>query len=146
MCDMTIKRELEKRLDGTYIRLFMRVQNLSRKDHPTLEKIYKDTPPISQTFRTRRDRLAGHCHSKGGNYIRRSAVETSPSQTRKTSLDLSRRTKRGQWHSIRRSWLCNNDGSKCMEGSCSRSPPKELRSNLCVLADSFEILPDDAIH
>ena len=58
----TMKREFEKRLDGTYTRLLMRAQNLSWKDHPILEEIYKNIPPVSQTVRMRRNRLAGHCH------------------------------------------------------------------------------------
>ena len=57
----TLSRLLEKRLDGTYTRLLMRVKNLSWKDHPTLKQIYGDLPKISDVIRKRRARFAGHC-------------------------------------------------------------------------------------
>ena len=36
----TLSKQLEKRLDGTYTRLLMRVQNIKYKQHFTLEQIY----------------------------------------------------------------------------------------------------------
>ena len=65
----TMKRDLEKRLDGTYTRLLMRVQNMNWRNHPTKEEIYKDIPPISDTVRMRRNRFAGHCHRSQGEII-----------------------------------------------------------------------------
>ena len=65
----TMKRDLEKRLDGTYTRLLMRVQNMNWRNHPTKEEIYKDIPPISDTVRMRRNRFAGHCHRSKGEII-----------------------------------------------------------------------------
>ena len=57
----TMNREFEKRLDGLYTRLLMRVQNLNWKDHPTLADIYGDLPRISHTLMIRRLQFAGHC-------------------------------------------------------------------------------------
>ena len=39
-------KKLEKRLDGTYTRLLMRVQNISWKSHPTKVYIYNTLPPF----------------------------------------------------------------------------------------------------
>ena len=57
----TLNARQQKRLDGTYTRLLMRVKNLSWKRHPTLQTIYGDLPRVSQVVRTRRVRFAGHC-------------------------------------------------------------------------------------
>ena len=57
----TMKRELQDRLDGTYTRLLMRVQNMSWKKHPTKHQIYGDIPPISTIVAQRRAQFAGHC-------------------------------------------------------------------------------------
>ena len=43
----TLSKQQEKRLDGTYTRLLMRVKNLSWKNHPTLLQIYGNIPRIS---------------------------------------------------------------------------------------------------
>ena len=43
----TLSKKMEARLDGTYTRLLMRVQNISWKSHPTKGQIYGDLPPIS---------------------------------------------------------------------------------------------------
>ncbi len=43
----TINKELQDQLDETYIRLLMRVQNLSWRSHPTKAQIYECIPPIS---------------------------------------------------------------------------------------------------
>ena len=58
----TLSKKLEKRLDGTYTRLLMRVQNISWKTHPTKASIYKKIPPISRLVQARRVRFAGHCY------------------------------------------------------------------------------------
>ena len=57
----TLSRKLEKRLDGTYTRLLMRVQNLSWKRHPTRREIYGTIPPVSAIVKARRVQFAGHC-------------------------------------------------------------------------------------
>ena len=58
----TLSKKLEKRLDGTYTRLLMRVQNISWKTHPTKAMIYKNIPPISRLVQARRVLFAGHCY------------------------------------------------------------------------------------
>ena len=57
----TLSKKLEKRLDGTYTRLLMRVQNISWKTHPTKPLIYTNLPPVSRLVQARRVRFAGHC-------------------------------------------------------------------------------------
>lgn len=58
----TLPVRLEKRLDGCYTRLLMRVKNLSWKKHPTLKQIYGNLVPASSLVRQRRTQFAGHCH------------------------------------------------------------------------------------
>ena len=58
----TMNKEFRDRLDGTYTRLLMRVQNLSWRNHPTKAQIYGCIPPISVVVAQRRLRFAGHCH------------------------------------------------------------------------------------
>ena len=57
----TLPVKLEKRLDGCYTRLLMRVKNLSWKKHPTLKEIYGNLSPASSLVRQRRTQFAGHC-------------------------------------------------------------------------------------
>ena len=57
----TLSAKQQRRLDGCYTRLLRRVQNLSWRDHPTLEDIYGNLPKISTTVRKRRVQFAGHC-------------------------------------------------------------------------------------
>ena len=57
----TLSAKQQRRLDGCYTRLLRRVQNLSWKNHPTLETIYGDLPRISSILRKRRVQFAGHC-------------------------------------------------------------------------------------
>ena len=57
----TLPVRLEKRLDGCYTRLLMRVKNLSWKKHPTLKQIYGNLTPASSLVRQRRTQFAGHC-------------------------------------------------------------------------------------
>ena len=58
----TMKKDLQTRLDGTYTRLLMRVQNISWREHKTKAEIYGDIPPISAILTQRRARFAGHCY------------------------------------------------------------------------------------
>ena len=57
----TLSKRMEKRLDGVYTRLLMRVKNLSWKHHPTTQVIYGDLPPVSSIVRSKRAQFAGHC-------------------------------------------------------------------------------------
>ncbi len=57
-----MKKQLKQRLDGTYTRLLMRVQNISWREHKTKAEIYGSIPPISTTVAQRRARFAGHCY------------------------------------------------------------------------------------
>ena len=57
----TMSKQLEKRLDGTYTRLFMRVQNIKWKQRFTLRQIYRNLPKVSDSVRMRRNHFAGHC-------------------------------------------------------------------------------------
>ena len=57
----TLSAKQQHRLDGCYTRLLRRVQNLSWKNHPTLETIYGNLPRISSILRKRRVQFAGNC-------------------------------------------------------------------------------------
>ena len=57
----TLSKKAEKRLDGTYTRLLMRVKNLSWKHHPSKQQIYGDLPPVSSLVKSKRVQFAGHC-------------------------------------------------------------------------------------
>ena len=74
----TLPVRLEKRLDGCYTRLLMRVQNLSWKKHPTLQQIYGDLVPASALVRQRRVQFAGHCQ-RATNEIISSLILWKPS-------------------------------------------------------------------
>ena len=74
----TLPVRLEKRLDGCYTRLLMRVQNISWKKHPTLKDIYGDLVPASTLVRQRRVQFAGHCQ-RATNEIISSLILWKPS-------------------------------------------------------------------
>ena len=57
----TLSARQQRRLDGCYTRLLMRVLNLSWRNHPTLEIIYRDLLRVSTLVRKRRVQFAGHC-------------------------------------------------------------------------------------
>ena len=57
----TLSTKQQRRLDGCYTRLRRRVQNLSWRNHPTLEDIYDALPRISSTVKKRRVQFSGHC-------------------------------------------------------------------------------------
>ena len=65
----TLPVRLEKRLDGCYTRLLMRVKNLSWKKHPTLNQIYGNLVPASTLVRQRRTQFAGHCQRASNEII-----------------------------------------------------------------------------
>ena len=55
----TLNRQFEKRLNGCYTRLLMKVRNLHWKTHPNLGRIYGNLPPIASVLAQRRARFAG---------------------------------------------------------------------------------------
>ena len=57
----TLNKQFEKRLNGCYTRLLMKVQNIHWKCHPNLQRIYGNLPPIASVLAQRRARFAGHC-------------------------------------------------------------------------------------
>ena len=65
----TLTVRLEKKLDGCYTRLLMRVKNLSWKTHPTLQEIYGTLKPASSLVRQRRTQFAGHCQRASNEII-----------------------------------------------------------------------------
>ena len=81
----TLSKRLEKRLDGTYTRLLMRVQHLSWKNHPTKQLIYRNLPPVSTIVKSRRVQFAGHCF-RAENEIISTLLLWKPSQSRGRSL------------------------------------------------------------
>ena len=58
----TLTKALQKQLDGCYTRMLRMALNISWKQKLTNEQLYQELPPISCKVRSRRMRLAGHCH------------------------------------------------------------------------------------
>ena len=79
----TLSKKLEKRLDGTYTRLLIRVQNLSQKYHPTKQHIYQYNPPVSSMVKARRVQFAGHCCRAENEIITTLLLWKPPSQRRR---------------------------------------------------------------
>ena len=57
----TLRKRLEKKLDGNYTRMLRAILNKSRRQHPTIHQLYSHLPPITKTIQVRRTRHAGHC-------------------------------------------------------------------------------------
>ena len=57
----TLKKRLEKKLDGNYTRMLRAILNKSWRQHSTKHQLYGPLPPISKTIRVRRTRHAEHC-------------------------------------------------------------------------------------
>ena len=57
----TLTKQLEKKLDGNYIRILRAILNKSWRQHPTRHQLYGYLPPITKTIQVRRTRHAGHC-------------------------------------------------------------------------------------
>ena len=57
----TLTKALTDRLDGLYTRLLRFALNVSWKDKWTNKKLYAGLPKLSDKFRVRRLKLAGHC-------------------------------------------------------------------------------------
>jgi hypothetical protein len=56
----TLTNALENKLDGAYTRMLRAALNISWKEHKTNTELYKGIPPITQTIKMQRMRLAGH--------------------------------------------------------------------------------------
>ena len=82
----TLSKALEKRLDGTYTRLLMRVQNLSWKSHPTRKQIYGSLPSISALVQSQRVQFAGHCQRASKEIISLLLLWSPNSRTRGRKL------------------------------------------------------------
>ena len=57
----TLKKRLEKKLDGNYTRMLRAILNKSWRQHPTRHQLYGHQLPITKTIQVRRSRHAGHC-------------------------------------------------------------------------------------
>ena len=56
----TLRKRLEKKLDGNYTRMLRVILNKSGWQHPTRHQLYGHLPPITKTIQVRRTRHAGH--------------------------------------------------------------------------------------
>ena len=65
-----LKKRLEKKLDGNYIRMLRAILNKSWRKHPTKHQLYGHQPPITKTIQVRRTRHAGHCWRSRDELIR----------------------------------------------------------------------------
>ena len=66
----TLKKRLEKKLDGNYTRMLRAILNKSWRQHPTRHQLYGHLPPITKTIQVRRTRHAGHCWRSKDELIR----------------------------------------------------------------------------
>ena len=57
----TLRKRLEKKLDGNYTRMLRAILNKSWRQHPTRHQLYGHLPPITKTIQVRRTRHTGHC-------------------------------------------------------------------------------------
>ena len=57
----TLRKRLEKKLDGNYTRMLRAILNKSWRQHPTRHQLYGHLPPITKIIQVRRTRHAGHC-------------------------------------------------------------------------------------
>ena len=57
----TLRKRLEKKLDGNYTRMLRAILNKSWQQHPTRHQLYGLLPSITKTIQVRRTRHAGHC-------------------------------------------------------------------------------------
>ena len=58
---MTLKKRLQKKLDGNYTRTLRAILNKSWRQRHTRHQLYGHLPPITKTIQVRRTRHAGHC-------------------------------------------------------------------------------------
>ena len=66
----TLTKQLEKKLDGNYTRMFRAILNTSWRQYPTRHQLYGHLPPITKTLQVRRTRHAGHCWRSRDELIR----------------------------------------------------------------------------
>ena len=66
----TLKKRLEKKLDGNYTRMLRAILNKSWQQHPTRHQLYGHLPPITKTIQVRQTRHAGHCWRSRDELIR----------------------------------------------------------------------------
>ena len=66
----TLRKRLEKKLDGNYTRMLRAILNRSWQQHPTIHQLYGPLPPITKTIQVRRTRHAGHCWRSRDELIR----------------------------------------------------------------------------
>ena len=57
----TLRKRMEKKLDGNYTRMLRAILNKSWRQHPTKQQLYHHLQPTTKTIKVRRTRLAGHC-------------------------------------------------------------------------------------
>ena len=57
----TLRKRLEKKLDGNYTRMLRAILNKSSQQHPTRHQLYGHLTPITKTIQVRRTRHARHC-------------------------------------------------------------------------------------
>ena len=55
----TLKKRMEKKLDGNYIRMLRAILNKSWRQQPTKQQLYAPLSPITKTIKIRRTRHAG---------------------------------------------------------------------------------------
>ena len=53
---------MEKSLNGTYMRMLRKIQNVHWSSHTTNEVLYGELPKIADKIAAKRLQLAGHCH------------------------------------------------------------------------------------
>ena len=56
----TLRKRMEKKLDGNYTRMLRAILNKSWRQHPKKQQLYNHQPPIRKTIKIRRTRHAGH--------------------------------------------------------------------------------------
>ena len=81
----TMNARMQKRLDGCYTNLLRKAQNMSWKNHHTLEEIYGSVPKISGQLAERRARFAGHCFRAKDEMIS-DLILWNPSSSRKLTF------------------------------------------------------------
>ena len=57
----TLKKRVDKKLDGNYTRMLRAILNKSWRQHLIEQQLYGHQPPITKTIKIRRTRHAGHC-------------------------------------------------------------------------------------
>ena len=82
----TLTKQVEKKLDCNYTRLFRAILNKSWKQHPARHQLYGHLPPITKTIQVRQTRHAEHCWRSRDELIR--DVLLWPRKSRTTSSNI----------------------------------------------------------